>query len=94
MTPTPREKVDPVLYLLFVGMVFFTFILIGSEHYFMSDGQMFQVIAGLLAGFSGAFFGRITPTKQTPTPPPPGVTTATFAQTQPEPPKEEAATKP
>lgn len=58
-----NKQIDPVLYLLFIGMVFFAIILIFCEHYFMSDGQMFQVMAGLLTGFGGAFFGRINPSK-------------------------------
>lgn len=59
--PTPPEKIDPVLYLLFSGMIFFTLILIGVEYFFMADGQMFQVVAGVLTGFTGAFFGRMKP---------------------------------
>jgi hypothetical protein len=55
------NKVEPVVVLLFLGMVFFTFMLFASEKWFPSDGQMFQVVAGLLSGFSGAFFMRIKP---------------------------------
>jgi hypothetical protein len=59
--PNKPEPVDPVLYLLFAGMIFFTMILIGVEHFFMQDAQVFQVIAGVLTGFTGAFFGRMKP---------------------------------
>lgn len=59
-------KVDPILYLLFVGIVVFSILLITVEHYFMSDGQMFQVMAGVLTGFTGAFFGRINPSQKVP----------------------------
>lgn len=62
-------KVDPILYLLFVGIVTFSILLIAVEHYFMSDGQMFQVMAGVLTGFTGAFFGRINPSSKVPAPP-------------------------
>ena len=56
-----KDKVEPVVLLLFIGMVFFTLMLFISERFFMQDGQMFQVIAGLLTGFSGAFFMRVKP---------------------------------
>jgi hypothetical protein len=55
------DKLDPTLKLLFVGMVFFTAILIFIEFRFRTDAQVFQVVASLVAGFSGAFFGRINP---------------------------------
>lgn len=74
-----QHKIDPVLYLLFAGMVLFAGILIAVEHFFMQDGQMFQVMAGLLTGFSGAFFGRITPTKNAP---PPGTKTITAIESE------------
>ena len=53
------EPIEPIMYMLFGGMVFFTAILIGIEVWFKDDGQVFQVVAGLLTGFSGAFFGRL-----------------------------------
>lgn len=56
-----ETKLEPVILLLFIGMVFFTAMLFTAEHYFPMDGQMFQVIAGLLTGFSGAFFMRVKP---------------------------------
>jgi hypothetical protein len=67
-------KVDRILYLLFSGIVIFSIILILCEHYFMSDGQMFQVIASVLTGFTGAFFGRINPSQKSVDP---GTTTVT-----------------
>ncbi len=54
-------KMDPVLLLLFVGLVLFTGILIWVEHAFQSDGQIFQCIASVLAGFTGSFFTRLNP---------------------------------
>lgn len=73
-------RADPILSLLFCGMIFFTGILIFVEWRFESDAQVFQVIASLLAGFSGAFFGRIKPgpehTKQ------PGESTVSVTTTQ------------
>lgn len=56
-----EDKVEPVVYLLFAGMVVFAILLFVSEKIFPSDGQMFQVIAGMLTGFSGAFFMRVKP---------------------------------
>jgi hypothetical protein len=49
------KTMDPVLKLLLVGILFFTAALFYCEHRFPSDGQIFQVIAGLLTGFGGAF---------------------------------------
>jgi hypothetical protein len=60
-----ERKVEPVVLLLFVGMVVFTVALFACETYFPNDGQMFQVVAGLLTGFSGAFFMRVKPSTQT-----------------------------
>lgn len=54
-------KLEPIVLLLFVGMIFFTGMLFACEHFFQNDGQMFQVVASLLTGFSGAFFMRIKP---------------------------------
>ena len=67
-------KVDKILYLLFAGIVIFSVLLIFVEKFFMSDGQMFQVMAGVLTAFSGAFFGRINPSQKTVDP---GTTTVT-----------------
>lgn len=54
-----ENKVEPVVYLLFAGMMFFTAIVLICDKFFPNDGQVFQVMANLLAGFSGAFFMRI-----------------------------------
>lgn len=61
------QKFDRTLLLLFVGIILFTMILFASEIWFMSDSQMFQVIAGVLTAFTGAFFGRIKPAAEVPT---------------------------
>ena len=45
---------------LFLGMVFFTFVLVFVEWRFPQDAQIFQVVSGLVTGFSGAFFGLMT----------------------------------
>jgi hypothetical protein len=58
------EPVDRVLLLLFLGVIIFTGILFAAEVWFMQDSQMFQVVAGILTGFTGAFFGRMKPGKQ------------------------------
>lgn len=60
-TENKPDPVEPTLYLLFYGMIFFAGVLIGVEYFFKEDGQMFQVIAGILTGFTGAFFGRMKP---------------------------------
>ena len=56
-----NEKLEPVVLLLFVGMCVFTGALFASEKFFPNDGQMFQVVAGLLTACSGAFFMRVKP---------------------------------
>lgn len=57
------QKLEPILMLLFGSMVFFTGILFASEIWFASDSQLFQVVAGILTGITGAFLGRIKPSK-------------------------------
>lgn len=56
-------KLEPVLKLLFVCMVFFTLVLFAAEVWFANDSQLFQVVAGVLTGVVGAFLGRIKPSK-------------------------------
>ena len=56
---TPKWKgVDPVVWLLFAGIVFSTGALIAVCLMFKDDGQVFQVIAAMLTGFSTALFSR------------------------------------
>jgi hypothetical protein len=59
-------RIDPNLLLLFAGLIFFTAVLIFVELKFQNDGQVFQVIAGLITGFAGCFFGRMDPKKKEP----------------------------
>lgn len=59
--PSKREPLEPVLILLSGLMIFFTAMIFVAEHFFASDGQIFQVISGLLTGISGAFLMRIKP---------------------------------
>lgn len=54
-------KMDPVLYLLSILVVFFVVSLFASEKWFPNDGQIFQVISSLVAGFSGALLVRVKP---------------------------------
>lgn len=56
-----RNRIDPILWLLFLGIVFFSGMLLYVEHTFPSDGQLFVVVSGLLTSFSGAFFMRVKP---------------------------------
>jgi len=74
---TTQDKIEPVVLLLFLGMVIFTGVLLGCEHFFPMDGQLFQVFAGLLTGFSGAFFMRVKP-KNADADAPPSKTTTTI----------------
>ena len=54
-------RIDPVLLLLFAGIILFTGVLVFVEWAFKSDGQIYQTLAGLVTGFSGAFLLRINP---------------------------------
>lgn len=56
-----QDPLEPVLKLLAGLMIFFTAVLFVSEKFFPSDGQIFQVVSGLLTGISGAFLMRIKP---------------------------------
>ena len=78
-----ESRLEPVVVLLFIGMLVFTGILLYVQKFFPNDGQTFQVIAGLLSAFSGAFFMRVKPrgTNGDATPP------ATNGAPPPEPPK-------
>ena len=58
--------VDGVTLLLFGGMMFFTLVLLLCEKFYPNDGQVFQVFAGLLSGFAGAFFLRVKPPEANP----------------------------
>jgi hypothetical protein len=55
------DRIEPVVLLLFTGMLVFTVVVMACEKFYPMDGQLFQVFAGLLTGFSGAFFMRVKP---------------------------------
>lgn len=60
-----ENRIEPIV-LLLVGLVlFFTCILVWVAKFMSSDGQTFQIIAGLVTGFSGALLMRVKP-KSTP----------------------------
>lgn len=60
------SRIDPVLWLLFFGLVFFTGVLLAVAHFDATDGQTFQVVSSLVAGFAGSFFTRLKPAKTEP----------------------------
>lgn len=59
--PVAKNNIDPILFLLFAGMILCGLGVLWVDHFFPSDGQVFQVFSNLLAGFSGAFFMRVNP---------------------------------
>jgi uncharacterized membrane protein YjjB (DUF3815 family) len=70
VTPPPVSmlvKLDKITLLLFWGTIGFALFLVLVDKLFPNDGQVFQVLASLTAGFSGAFFGRISPHPSTAT---------------------------
>lgn len=77
------KRIDPTLLLLFFGLVFFTGILIFVEKVFSTDGQVFQVISGVLTGFAGAFFGRMKPQVEHPNEISSATTTVSTSSTEP-----------
>lgn len=57
----PDTKLEPILKYLGFFMIFFTVVLVGVEYFFKEDAQVFQVIAGILTGITGACLARIKP---------------------------------
>lgn len=53
--------------MLFVGIFTAAGLMLYCEHFFKDDGQVFQVMAGLVTGFSGALFTKLK--GDTPKPP-------------------------
>jgi hypothetical protein len=85
-----KQRLEPVELLLMGGIVFFTICLFISERFFPSDGQIFQVVSGLLTGFGGAFLMRVKPKgdkADVPMVPPPGGKVEMLSVTNPDPPK-------
>jgi hypothetical protein len=67
--PPCPEKVDYITVLLFLGIVIFAIFTVGVDYFFKTDGQIFQVMAGVLTAFTGGFFTRIKSTPSDPKPP-------------------------
>lgn len=55
------RRIEPVLVMLFSAVIFFTLLLIAVAKFLSMDGQAFQVISGLVTGFSGALLMRVKP---------------------------------
>ena len=53
--------IDPVLQLLFGGMLLFTAILIGVSAWFGTGSPLFQVVSSVLTGLVGSFLTRLKP---------------------------------
>jgi hypothetical protein len=80
------NKIEPVVSLLAVLMIVFTVALFVSNAMFPMDGQMFQVIASLVSGVTGAFMMRVKPRTEpgsTTTTSTTGVPPATITETKP-----------
>jgi len=54
-------EIEPIILLLAALLIFFTAALFVSEKLFPQDGQIFQVISGLLTGIGGALMMRVKP---------------------------------
>ncbi len=55
------NKIEPIVLLLVFLVIFFSVVLVGVAVFLSSDGQTFQIIAGLVTGFSGALLMRVKP---------------------------------
>lgn len=64
----PSTRLEPIIKLLSALMIFFTAALFLCVLKFSDDGQLFQVISGLLTAISGGFMMRIKPPSTTPLP--------------------------
>lgn len=62
----PDNKIEPIVLLLCSLVIFYTVCLIVVAKLMSSDGQTFQIIAGLVTGFSGALLMRVKPRAATP----------------------------
>ncbi len=79
------NKIEPIITLLVGLVVFNTLVLIAVAKFMSSDGQTFQVIAGVLNGCLGAFLLRIKPkgtTNGDALPMPPSPATITTRKTE------------
>lgn len=54
-------RVEPILLLLFAGIILSAISLILVKAFIPGDGQLFQVVASVLSSFVGAFFLRVNP---------------------------------
>ncbi len=59
--PSKLKDIEAVDKMLMCGIFFFAMLLIAISKWSPGDGQTFQVISGLLTGFSAAFFARMSP---------------------------------
>ncbi len=68
--PDKQYRVEPIVYLLFAAVVFFTLLLVAISKWSPNDGQTFQVVSGLVTGFAGALLMRVKPPDLRPQLPP------------------------
>lgn len=57
--PTQRERIEPVVWLLFGGTVLFAAMLVVVSKWSPDDGQTFTVLSGLTTGFASALMIRV-----------------------------------
>ena len=54
-------RIEPILLLMFGGLVFFTVALMYVAHLFPGNDKLFIAISAVLSGFASAFFVRVNP---------------------------------
>lgn len=63
--PKFEGKIEAVVGLLFVGVMIGLVFLFVAERWFPNDGQIFQVVSGVVTTFLGALAAKIDPRKAT-----------------------------
>lgn len=81
------KGLDPVVRLLAGLLVFFTLVLIITDWFFKSEGQVFQVFSNALSGVVGALLMRVKAEEHPKDPPGTHTVSASITETPAEPPK-------
>lgn len=59
-----NKKLDPIIFMLGAGIVFFTVVILACVRFVPTDGQTFQLFGGALTAFIGALLGLINGEKK------------------------------
>lgn len=59
-----QKRLDPIIFMLGAGIVFFTVVILLCVRFVPTDGQTFQLFGGALTAFIGALLGLINGEKK------------------------------